>query len=248
MKNKRLIIITVVAFLVILSIGITALITNDKGSKKKEAIGYVVEKNSSSETKTIKEETTTIVQETTIQETTTVPETESITETTVLETIEQPLPSQEQSSMEPIEEEPTTSEPIPPQNYTIDEGNNSFVDEVIRLVNIQRTNGGLSPLAKNNTLCNAADVRAVEIISVFDHKRPDGRSWSTVINEFNISFNTIGENIASGYSTPEAVVNAWMNSPGHRQNIMNPSFTEIGIGHATNQDSYGNYWVQLFKG
>lgn len=115
-------------------------------------------------------------------------------------------------------------------------------DQVIALTNQNRVANGKPALVKDEQLCAAANKRAQEIAQVFDHKRPNGKEWSTVFAEYNITVHYAGENIAYGYQTADQVVVGWMNSPGHRANILNSSFTSIGVGH------YGSYWVQLFKG
>lgn len=78
----------------------------------------------------------------------------------------------------------------------------------------------------------------------FSHTSPTYGSPFDMMKKFGISFRTAGENIAMGQRTPEEVVNAWMNSSGHRQNILNPNFTHIGVGYVEN----GNYWTQMFIG
>lgn len=133
---------------------------------------------------------------------------------------------------------PSTSEPT----QTVDL--NAYVDEVIRLVNVERANAGLAPLAKNGTACQAADIRASEIGVSFSHTRPDGRDCFTVFEEFGIGFTACGENIAMGQPSPEAVVEGWMNSPGHRANILNENFQEIGVG--VKNVNGRMHWVQLF--
>lgn len=124
-----------------------------------------------------------------------------------------------------------------------------YVNEVLRLVNIERVNNGLSELILDSELCRAADIRADEVNTLFSHTRPDGSSCFTVLADLSISYNTCGENIAIGQRTPESVVTGWMNSPGHRANILNSKFNRIGIGvtHATDSRySAGYSWVQLF--
>ncbi|MBQ8741443.1 MAG: hypothetical protein IJY79_07855 [Clostridia bacterium] len=113
---------------------------------------------------------------------------------------------------------------------------------VLELVNIEREKAGLKPLEYYYAGQSAADIRAAEIIESFSHTRPDGSSCFTVFDEFNINYRSVGENIAYGYSTPEAVVEGWMNSEGHRANILNPSFTHLIVGYNN------NHWVQLFIG
>ena len=132
-----------------------------------------------------------------------------------------------------------------PSQFVQSESLSAYVDEVIRLVNIERTNAGLSPLAKNVSVCQAANTRAVEIVTTFAHVRPDGRSCFSILEEMGISYTSCGENIAMGQRTPEEVVQAWMNSPGHRANILNEGFEEIGVGVAEVNGTL--YWVQLFR-
>ena len=90
----------------------------------------------------------------------------------------------------------------------------------------------------------AAQVRAEEIVTSFSHTRPNGSSFSTALKEQNVSYRGAGENIAWGQRSPEEVVNAWMNSAGHRANILNERFTTIGVGHY--QKGSTHYWAQLF--
>lgn len=121
--------------------------------------------------------------------------------------------------------------------------------EVVRLVNIEREKNGLSPLAINEAVMDTAQLRAGEIIEKFDHERPNGEMCYTALNEAGIRYRTAGENIAAGQPTPAKVVESWMNSPGHRSNILNPDFTEIGVGYIYSGNSYyGSYWVQMFIG
>jgi uncharacterized protein YkwD len=125
---------------------------------------------------------------------------------------------------------------------------NAEANEVVRLVNIERQKAGLPALSSSNTALNSAAMKRAEEIRIdyrSDHSRPDGRAWSTVFAEFNITYRNAGENIAQGQRTAQEVVNAWMNSPGHRANILNSNFTEIGVGVV--RDSNGRAsWVQLF--
>jgi len=133
-------------------------------------------------------------------------------------------------------------EPEPTTSY-----NREFADRVIELVNIERAKEGLKPLKKDDTLTGLSDIRAKETVTLFEHKRPNGTKWSTILKENNVSYTNAGENIASGYSTPEDVVNAWMNSEGHRANIMSKTYEKIGVScyiDNNSQDKY--YWAQLF--
>ncbi len=114
------------------------------------------------------------------------------------------------------------------------------LDEALVLVNAQRTAAGLPALVRNQGLEDAAKVRAQEITTYFSHTRPDGTSWWTVNSTLQY-----GENLAKLYQSSSSVVNAWMNSPTHRANIMDSSF--ISIGMAIYQTSDGSwYWAQEF--
>lgn len=124
-------------------------------------------------------------------------------------------------------------------------GNQSYTQQVVDLVNAERAKEGLAPLTIDPLVEKAATVRANEIQSNFDHVRPNGSSFSTAIKEQGATFRGAGENIAWGQRTPQEVVNAWMNSPGHRANIMNTNYTHIGVGNTQNS-SGTQYWVQLF--
>ena len=115
----------------------------------------------------------------------------------------------------------------------------------MNLVNEERAKEGLSELKLDARATAAANVRAKEIKQQFLHTRPNGESFSSALIEQGVTFRRSGENIAWGQKTPKQVMNAWMNSEGHRANIMNKNFKNIGIGYY--QDENGrNYWVQLF--
>lgn len=121
--------------------------------------------------------------------------------------------------------------------------------EVLRLVNIERSNHGLKPLKAIYLLDQASLVRAKEITSLQAHQRPDGRSVSSVLSDYGLSFRYMGENLACGSQTPQEVVKDWMNSVDHRANILNPNYEYMGLGHVyLSEDSnyYYDYWIQLF--
>ena len=120
----------------------------------------------------------------------------------------------------------------------------SFAAQVVKLVNEERKKAGLSELTVDWKVQSAANVRAKEIVSSFSHTRPDGRQFSTALTEAGVSFRGSGENIAWGQRTPEAVMQAWMNSSGHRANILNARYTSIGIGYYVVNGT--PYWTQLF--
>jgi uncharacterized protein YkwD len=119
-----------------------------------------------------------------------------------------------------------------------------MVAEVVRLVNVERARAGLPALSGNNSgLNSAATVRAGELVTLFSHTRPNGTSWSTVLGEYNITGRSWGENIAWGQDSAQSVMNSWMNSQGHRNNIMG-DYTHIGVGVVRNGNTL--HWVQLF--
>ncbi|MBE5883964.1 MAG: CAP domain-containing protein [Lachnospiraceae bacterium] len=137
--------------------------------------------------------------------------------------------------------EESTPEEESPENNT----EHAFIKQVVDLVNAERAKEGLSPLTINSNVQAAAQVRAMECEQSFSHTRPNGSSFATALKEQGVSYRSAGENIAWGQRSPEEVMNAWMNSAGHRANIMNPNFTTIGVGYYQNARGV-NYWCQLF--
>lgn len=122
----------------------------------------------------------------------------------------------------------------------------AYEKEVIRLVNAERAKYGLSPLSENWELSRVARYKSQDMKDkrYFSHTSPTYGSPFQMMKSFGISYRSAGENIAMGQRTPEAVVKAWMNSQGHRANILNASYTEIGVGYVKE----GNYWTQMFIG
>ncbi len=118
-----------------------------------------------------------------------------------------------------------------------------FAEEIFRLVNEERLAAGLPALTYCTELQNGADIRAEEMLTKYDHERPNGSSCFTVYAETGVSYRGAGENIAYGQKTPEAVMAAWMDSPGHRANILG-EFTGIAVSISQNNGII--YWVQLF--
>ncbi len=122
---------------------------------------------------------------------------------------------------------------------------NSYAKQVLKLVNTERKKAGLTELTWDDTVATAAMTRSKEIEKSFSHTRPDGRNFGTAITDLGITYRGAGENIAWGQKTPEAVMNAWMNSEGHRANILNPKFKKLGVGYSTDSQRTP-YWTQLF--
>ena len=121
-----------------------------------------------------------------------------------------------------------------------------YANEVVSLVNQERAKQGLNALQMISALNNAGTKRSQELVTLFSHTRPDGSDCATVLNEFGVTWKTSGENIAYGYATPEDVMTGWMNSSGHRANILNANFDSIGIGVVSENGVL--YWTQVFTG
>lgn len=122
----------------------------------------------------------------------------------------------------------------------------SYEQQVVDLVNNIRRQNGLPELTHNWELSRVARYKSQDMCDYryFSHTSPVYGSPFTMIRNFGVSYRTAGENIAKGQKTPQAVVSGWMNSSGHRANILNASFTAIGVGYVSN----GNYWTQMFIG
>ena len=158
----------------------------------------------------------------------------------------------EVGTSEVIEANPQISNPnliYPGQILTLPEVNSSvltFENEVIRLVNEIRSQNGLKALTANWELSRVARYKSQDMVDnrYFSHTSPTYGSPYQMIRAFGLKFRTAGENIAYGQRTPKAVVDAWMNSSGHRANILNASYTQIGVGYVAN----GHYWTQMFIG
>ena len=128
-----------------------------------------------------------------------------------------------------------------------------FIEEVVRLTNVERAKAGLPPLKLNNQLLAAAQDHSNDMAQddFFSHTGADGSSVGDRVRNSGYQYSTTGENIAAGQTTPAQVVEGWMNSPGHRANILNPNYTEIGVGYEylqndTGSVNYNHYWTQVF--
>ena len=123
-----------------------------------------------------------------------------------------------------------------------------YRQEVLNLVNAQRAKYGLTALEMgDDNLTAAAQTRAEEIAVVNSHTRPDGSKCFTVLKDYGVTDTPTGENAAWGSVSPEEVVNAWMNSEGHRANILNPEARKMSVGYYYNSNStWGHQWIQIF--
>ena len=131
---------------------------------------------------------------------------------------------------------------IPTTDTTV----SNYEAEVVRLVNEIRVQNGLDPLVHDWELSRVARYKSQDMKDnrYFSHTSPVYGSPFQMMKSFGITYRSAGENIAKGQATPKAVVDAWMNSSGHRANILNASFTQIGVGYVAS----GNYWTQMFIG
>ncbi|MDR0889291.1 MAG: SafA/ExsA family spore coat assembly protein [Oscillospiraceae bacterium] len=151
-----------------------------------------------------------------------------------------------------IKANPQISNPdliYPGQVLTVPEADSkvsSYEAEVIRLVNEIRVQNGLRPLTANWELSRVARYKSQDMVDrkYFSHTSPTYGSPFDMIKAFGLSYRTAGENIAYGYPTAQRVVDGWMNSPGHRANILNANFTQIGVGYV----AAGHYCTQMFIG
>ncbi|MBR2215023.1 MAG: hypothetical protein IJ849_04605 [Selenomonadaceae bacterium] len=144
---------------------------------------------------------------------------------------------------EPLEE-PTRGSDQPTLTATQNEA--SYAEEVLRIVNEERAKAGAAPLTLAADLNESAQIRAGELPTLFSHTRPDSSDCFTVLKNRG---RTCGENIAAGQSDAELVMDSWMNSEGHRTNILDPKFKELGVGYVLHEGTgYRHFWVQLFRG
>ncbi|TRZ37844.1 sporulation protein [Niallia circulans] len=122
----------------------------------------------------------------------------------------------------------------------------AFEKQVVELTNAERAKNGLPALTLDTNLSKVARAKSEDMSknNYFDHTSPTYGSPFDMMKQFGISYKAAGENIAKGQTTPEQVVKAWMNSEGHRANILSNKFTHIGVGYVAN----GNYWTQQFIG
>ena len=129
---------------------------------------------------------------------------------------------------------------------TLDTSVRAYEQEVIRLTNVERAKYGLKPLTEDWELSRVARYKSQDMHDrrYFDHNSPTYGTPFQMMRAFGLSYRSAGENIAMGYRTPQAVVTGWMNSSGHRANILNSSYTKIGVGYVAD----GNYWTQQFIG
>lgn len=128
-----------------------------------------------------------------------------------------------------------------------DRGESTQADEVLKLVNQERKKQGLTALTLSSKLTSVANTKAKDMAvnKYFAHESPTYGTPFQMLQKFGVKYSYAGENIAAGQKTPQQVMNSWMNSSGHRANILNKNYTELGVGfYAGGQ--YDTYWVQMF--
>ncbi|MFG6117110.1 CAP domain-containing protein [Halobacillus sp. MO56] len=154
----------------------------------------------------------------------------------------QEAPEQKQAPAPQQTEQAPAEQPAAEQNSQL----NQFEQQVVELTNQERQKQGLAPLKADAELSKVARDKSQDMASngYFSHNSPTYGSPFDMMKSYGIDYRTAGENIAKGQRSPQEVVNAWMNSEGHRKNIMNPNFTHIGVGYVEN----GNVWTQMFIG
>lgn len=143
----------------------------------------------------------------------------------------------------------TTRKSTSTPNTSVSSDFASYRAEVVRLVNVERKSRGLKPLTVNSLVTKSATAKSADMVNknYFSHTSPTYGSPFDMMKSFGISYRAAGENIAYGQRTPQEVMNGWMNSPGHKANILNSSFTQIGVGIAKNAKGQ-LYWTQQFIG
>ena len=181
----------------------------------------------------------------------------------------EPEPSTETTApvvVTPVQERPTPAAPSPSQEtqtpvekpskpntqtdtQTVAEPEttsyHAYVLRIVELVNEARADAGLKPVTLRQDLTAVAQLRAKETVTLFSHTRPNGTSCFTALGEYGVNYRGAGENIAYGQRSPEEVMEGWMNSSGHRANILNANFTSIGVGYYQAANGV-KYWSQMF--
>ncbi|PGA25045.1 serine protease [Bacillus thuringiensis] len=148
-------------------------------------------------------------------------------------------PAENNNTQKPAEQKPAEQKPAEEAKSL-----SEFEQRVVKLTNAERAKQGLPALKIDTELSKVARIKSEDMQknNYFDHNSPTYGSPFDMMKKFGISYTSAGENIAQGQRTPEEVVQAWMNSAGHRANILNNGFTHIGVGYVES----GNYWTQQF--
>lgn len=155
-----------------------------------------------------------------------------------------PAPAPAPAPTAPVEKPATPTEN---NNTPVSSSNLTYEQKVVELVNVERQKAGLPTLTMDSAISNVARAKSKDMAvnNYFAHQSPTYGSAGDMLRQFGIKWSAWGENIAAGQRTPEIIVNAWMNSPGHRANILSNNFSKIGVGYETNS-SGRPYWTQIF--
>jgi uncharacterized YkwD family protein len=155
-----------------------------------------------------------------------------------------PAPQQQQQPAQVPEQQQQQPTQVPEQQQAPSANSSQAVQQVIDLTNAQRRQNGLPALAADATLTSVAQAKSSDMQqnSYFSHASPTYGSPFDMMRDQGVSYQSAGENIAKGQRTPQEVVQAWMNSEGHRKNILSRNFTHIGVGY----DANGHHWTQMF--
>ena len=121
----------------------------------------------------------------------------------------------------------------------------AFEDTLLTLINDERAKHGLAPYMLDMAVDAASDARVAEVKSYFTHSRNGGESFATILFEHGISFTSASEVLAAGQTSPELVLNDWLNSPGHAGRILSSKYTRVGVSHERTEDGM-DYWEILF--
>jgi uncharacterized YkwD family protein len=155
-------------------------------------------------------------------------------------------PNQTQTPTQQQQTQPKQQTPTQQQQAQVPTGISQYAQQVIELTNKERARAGLPALKADAQLSAVAQKKSQDMQQnhYFSHTSPTYGSPFDMMRDFGVTYKTAGENIAQGQRTPQEVVTAWMNSPGHRANILNQQFTHIGVGF----EQAGNHWTQMFIG
>lgn len=155
-------------------------------------------------------------------------------------------PSESPNTNQPAEKPQTPNQDNSSKDEQTTSNLSAYEQKVVELTNAERSKNGLTPLKIDENLSKVAreKSRDMSVNKYFDHTSPTYGSPFDMMKKYGITYRSAGENIAMGQRTPEEVVKAWMNSAGHRANILNGDYTHIGVGYV----SEGNYWTQQFIG
>jgi uncharacterized YkwD family protein len=157
-----------------------------------------------------------------------------------------PAPKEQAAAPTPKQPAPAPKQPAQTQNAPATGTAGQYVQQVIDLTNAQRSKNGLPALKADSQLNGVAQKKSQDMQqnNYFSHTSPTYGSPFDMMRDFGVTYKSAGENIAQGQRTPQEVVNAWMNSEGHRKNILSAKFTHIGVGY----EATGKHWTQMFIG